>query len=546
LEAQLEATKPHDRTVVVLSQDLPGVKDLLVVRVGHLKSDWLVRNVVAVACPGFEFPDEYKVVSLPADGVTREAVSALLRRLSIRPLAIPSVTIDPLDDLILDELVRSLDENRDLTRSLSILGRMIAGFVNWKAASVSRLTQGYSGARVFVVRRDDGTNAADSFVLKVTTWKDRWKIWNELENWTAIESALNRGPQGRRFGALKWHVPPLLPPTPPNPRLGNLVEVAGFCVSAYQFLGGTTGRFLSLEEVYLLSAVELGSAVAGTPYAGREGSLAEVVLDDLLTLLKKAWYSGASYDTRTLWSSEDAPFATLLRPPPYRLSAWQKAHLLGSLEEIERLGKRLLKQEWDAAASNIRRWLASRPEDSPVWGNLPVVLSAVHGDLNSNNVRIWLDEAQPFLIDFACYQSKGHTFQDFARLEAEIKFALMNRENDSTLTAFDLTDGQFDVWRETEAWLASLRWCNTTTSPLDMDVSTKKAVKMILHIRMEAKEIHERVCPTGRSPDHFHKEYGSALLYYALRAIGYGTLSPLKRVLAVWSASLFLSGLRNG
>src|SRR6185503_14083003 len=94
---------------------------------------------------------------------------------------------------------------------------------------------------------------------------------------------------------------------------------------------------------------------------------------------------------------------------------------------------------------------------------MQALLSPAHGDLNSNNILLWLDESDhPFMIDFPFYQKEGHALQDLARLEVEIKFSLMDRQADSIdrLPALDYSDSQFLLWKEVEDHLLSNDWAN--------------------------------------------------------------------------------------
>jgi hypothetical protein len=146
------------------------------------------------------------------------------------------------------------------------------------------------------------------------------------------------------------------------------------------------------------------------------------------------------------------------------------------------------------------------------------------------------------LIDFDTYQPKGHTMQDFAHLEAEIKFALMECETADHLPALDLTDGRLPMWCRAEKHLLNLLMCDdgsTAFRPNGKGNDTvRRAVDLIQNvIRVEARKVHKARHCTTRQPQSFAVEYGAALLYFTLRTIGYPRVSGFKRLLAVYSAA---------
>jgi len=173
-----------------------------------------------------------------------------------------------------------------------------------------------------------------------------------------------------------------------------------------------------------------------------------------------------------------------------------------------------------------------------------MVHSPAHGDLNANNVLFFPQFVDPvFLIDFPMYQQCGHALQDYARLETEIKYALMDRQDDSdpvALPGLDFSPQQFPLWCELEdhlcrQWQSEARWIaggytNNVTLTLDL----------IQILRTAAKEVQESALNLPPSVD-FSKEYLIPLLYHTLRAITFPSLSPFKRILAVYSAASILA-----
>ncbi|MBI5821364.1 MAG: hypothetical protein HZA88_20545 [Verrucomicrobia bacterium] len=273
-------------------------------------------------------------------------------------------------------------------------------------------------------------------------------------------------------------------------------------------------------------------------------TLAEELIRQVVDCLDDAWYRTAIVvNDVALWDVAAAEPDQLLIPPPYKLTARQRAHLLGVLEEFSessRFGPRLFPRgTWVTDSSEVCRWLTSHPASNPICTSTnSAVLSPVHGDLNSNNILLWLERSQPFLIDFACFQSRGHTLQDFARLEVEVKFTLMDRDQDSTLDALDHTPAQLTRWCELEKQLTSTDWSAAVISASSDSLPIQRAANLIIDIRQRANAVHSTAYTrAGVARSHFLIEYNAALLYHTLRAIGYDTLSPFKRLLAVYSAA---------
>ena len=81
--------------------------------------------------------------------------------------------------------------------------------------------------------------------------------------------------------------------------------------------------------------------------------------------------------------------------------------------------------------------------------------------------------------------------------------------------------------------------------PLDCKPSLQRAVRTVRFVRAGAysvaRQAHSRRSALGGL--EFTTEYGAALLYHTLRAIGYDSLSPFKRILAVLAAAELLSSL---
>lgn len=128
------------------------------------------------------------------------------------------------------------------------------------------------------------------------------------------------------------------------------------------------------------------------------------------------------------------------------------------------MGTRLI-TGWEGHRASVENFVDMRKGPTGIHaleGEKSVVVSPAHGDLNGNNIFLWLDNPDhPFLIDLPFYQESGHALQNLARLEIEIKFALMDRQEDSPkeeLASFDLGDSQLLLWQEMEDHLLLERW----------------------------------------------------------------------------------------
>ena len=178
-----------------------------------------------------------------------------------------------------------------------------------------------------------------------------------------------------------------------------------------------------------------------------------------------------------------------------------------------------------------------------------MALLPAHGDLNTGNILLWLDEQHPFLIDFPCYQEAGHTLQDLASLEVAIKFLLLDRQDGSPkekLRAFDHTHSQMEIWQEMEDHLLSAsvpddkQWLQAHCFPDNVTL----CFELVRMVRERAVEVQALVPDLDNQPQ-FVDEYLPALLYYTVRVIGYESLSLFKRLLAVYSISQILTRLQQ-
>jgi hypothetical protein len=194
---------------------------------------------------------------------------------------------------------------------------------------------------------------------------------------------------------------------------------------------------------------------------------------------------------------------------------------------------------------------ATHPPPGRLCEEVPVVLTSVHGDLNASNVFLWLREASfPFLIDLPFYQPSGHALQDFARLEVDVKFALMDRQKESPasrLAAYDYSPEQAHLWQELEDYLLD----NRTSEADEPDWrsegykdNVKLTYRLVKLIRDSAERVQQQPLPdSADKPVAFMDEYLPALLYHTIRAATYPSLSIFKRLFAIYSAGSILQRL---
>jgi hypothetical protein len=534
-----ESLKKEPRLdLVIFSCAMPGPREgNLNARVTWIRSACAYYgDLLAIIVPGSMLPSKPRprVHALDwATDITPSGVKQILSQFLEIPPAPPDVDLYDATDLLLDRQVRGLCVEGRLVQGKAHLANMIRDLEipPCRSVRVGRLSQGYSGALVLRVEIDHGDEVSH-YVIKITKTSDQWKLKREIEHWPIAWKTLDPHK--------------LMPRTPELilPKLGmlkehGLVGSGNSCAVCYRFLGGPAGRFFDLETVYL--GFDPNGLVASGPATSVDPAVK--LIGDLLVILRNAWYARVRTKRSPLWLADDAEYGELRVFPPYQLTAWEKAFTLGSLEKLARLGRRLLgEQEWVVSAGKIERWLrGDHPHFDHLGLSLPVTISHVHGDLNANNILIWEDHQRPFLIDFACFQQDGHAMQDFARLEAEIKFALMDREDAVEDLAFDHSSHRLPIWCLMERDLASAHWAKATMPLGGRERFVARALRLIQSIRQEARKTWAQG-PGGGPPETngFLTEYGASLLHHTLRAIGYETLSPFKRLLAVFSAAQWI------
>jgi hypothetical protein len=280
-------------------------------------------------------------------------------------------------------------------------------------------------------------------------------------------------------------------------------------------------------------------------------------LKTVLEWLCRQWYGNKPRkESKLLWETPDAPPNRYSALPPYRFTGKVKERIIAFLDGFDaQLGERFplpcTPPNWGERVALIRELLSK--DNGPTGFSkldrpLHVLLSPAHGDLNAANILLWLEQKDHhFLIDFPFYQESGHVVQDFARLEVEMKFMLLDRQADSPaseLPAFDYTPAQMCLWLELEERLLN-DWKQLKPEEQDWKQQGHKAnviccLELIQLIRNTAENIYSQ----AEAADDFPDEYWAALLYHTLRVLGYPSVSLFKRLVAVYSASSILEKLK--
>ncbi len=302
-----------------------------------------------------------------------------------------------------------------------------------------------------------------------------------------------------------------------------------------------------LEQAYLdpatgLSELKVTKPLVQPPAADEE--LAQHVLGRLFDRLK-AWYRRRSLsDALPLWSTDELEEGNPLKFPPYAFRPWEKSKIVESLDALREYGMSLSRAQWkpnrDTALRCIGAGRTLPRELDCLLKPRSTLLTPVHGDLNARNVLFALNHGQPFLIDFACYQSKGHNLQDFARLEVAVKMELMGREAEAP-EGKDLDMNSFPRWCDAEDWLSGWPDDDSQLSIIAPNhKSVQRAYALCRWVRQAADDVHGRILKTRHRRSGFRLSYNAALLYHTLRAIGYDSLPHLKRLFAVYCVGVIV------
>ena len=482
--------------------------------------------------------------------------SKVLKQLPTPPRAVYATT-----DLAFVEQVRALHPDRSFESGRRILEYLAIRFFDCDEIEITKLAQGFSGANVFRILPKKNGSGENEYALKLDRLDNASKITLEIAGQKSAQETLG-------VPGITRHIPNLIKPRiPANPSgldkdvsyLKDAAYFGNWLALCYDFLGGGRfGRFIDLETALITSPEDLKERVSGTSFDTTAASIDEArlgILSTILNWLGNQWYLNKKRNKRekkAIWTTADTPSGQFLTLPPYQLTGKTKQLILSFLDgPASALGERLLEPTWKSHREMIWK-LMNTGGPSTGFGKLDtltsVILSPCHGDLNANNVLLWLEQPGfPFLIDLPFFQSQGHALQDLARIEIEIKFSIMDRQrivSPPGPEAYEHTYSQLKLWKEMEDHLllnpcpgGSRTWENPG-SPNNVALS----LRFLSLVRKKAIEVQEQ-------PDHlappppFYDEYLPALLFYTLRAISFPSLSIFKRLLATYSAGRILEHL---
>lgn len=473
---------------------------------------------------------------------------------SLLPRAVSLPRVGPVESPSLREQIRSLSEGRKLDEGKTVLRSLLRDLFLCELVDVDGLGQGASGAKVFRVR-PEGRDGPREFVLKLSHVDELWKILLELERHAEARPTLGVEDYMIHFAKL---IEAKLPYEHQGRSLDYVVNYKNWYAVGYDFVGGERfGKLVDLETVLISSAASLEEKTKGTDFSTPASDAAACrqlrvrLFEATLDWLSRNWYMKEGRFTRgrrDVWKVEDAPDKQYPPMPPYQLAGKSKGFILSFLDShASGIGERFF-DRW--AEDRQRVWdlvekTGGRTGVAFLDRQSSFILSPAHGDLNGNNVLLWLDRAcHPFLIDFPFYQREGHALQDFARLEVEVKLALMDRQADSpvdALPALDHTSSQLRLWKEMEDHLLSDAWQSPKGAWAADGYSDNVdfCLGLIQLLRTKAAEVQRQM--PGSDIGSFMDEYRPPLLYHTVRASGYGTLPILKRLLAVYSAARLLA-----
>lgn len=157
-----------------------------------------------------------------------------------------------------------------------------------------------------------------------------------------------------------------------------------------------------------------------------------------------------------------------------------------------------------------------------------LIYTISHGDLNSANILFRDNRSDPWLIDFA-HTGYGHYLRDFAKLETEIKFVLMDKENEEDLK-------RLPHWLDMDHALDIIPFGEPlrllpSHPEINEDPEIIKAYSIIRYLRSIA---FDRMVGNKELPI---AQYRISLFFYTLQTLTFRDISSWKRLFAFRSAS---------
>ena len=499
----------------------------------------LVESNVTIKKPKTDYYSNVSVFPISNGRIDGTAIRVALTKIHESP---PGPEIHWDESIVFNEQMQWLNPRGRPVGARLVLQQLLRQFRQWDVAHVKPLTQGFSGALVLAVNGMKN-GLTERVVMKIVKDADVWKLRRSAESWPVVLGLLS--------SHLQSHVPRLLASDPQLIDTGDTspvysVTAQSFTAEFWDFLGGEYGEFRDWESIHWN---ESGTGTASYEF-----------LNAAIGVLRETLYSQATWNGPdvSLWTNDELEQKSYPKTPPYGLTRWWKARILASLFELKLLANRIYDAaklpeptNWNRDVQLVEDWLTkSLSAQSLLAAPSKVLRSYVHGDLNKNNLLVWQKHGRPIFIDFSTFQTDAHTLQDFANMENQVMFALMDREYGNASKGLDYCPANFVSWQLGYSEFLALD--QIQSQPHDSDAADRTnthgvsyAVQLVGLIRRHAKETFDRAtaecgCPNGR----FAVEYAAALLYPTLRSIGYyDSLSPYKRIFATWSAARLIREL---
>jgi hypothetical protein len=478
------------------------------------------------------------------------------------------------DDPAVRQQIFSLSESYQPAESKEILFRILRSSLECSTASKIEI-QPLGGASTTILLRVMVTSGeqTNDYVFKLT--RDLHRLKHEVNSHLEARREDRLRGYGQHVAVLEMPLRSIRASTSDSFNHHYIVNAGQWFATHCRLLRTADFNvFINLETILTADAATVEKKTRGSLPAYRLASKSRSKLlahrlemfSSLLEGLSELLYRQPNAISRELkipWRIEAVEEEESVSFPPYRLSRRVRGQIQDLLDSREALllGPRLF-PKWQDRVDELMI-LISETSTAADLGSLahstPFIFSPVQGNLNSNNVLLWLErENYPFLIELDSYQTSGHSLQDFARLEVETKLALLDRQADSPidqLPAYDYSASQVRLWIEMDDRLLA-------HGALDKSALSKSSVsranlkakgyrknvelsyQLVLLLRRKAFEIQQQA--TGDVlPGPFASEYLPALLYHSMKAASYAPLSVFKRLWAAYAAGSILKRLKN-
>jgi hypothetical protein len=224
--------------------------------------------------------------------------------------------------------------------------------------------------------------------------------------------------------------------------------------------------------------------------------------------------------------------------------------VLNSLHKLDRLAQRLARKylsadapTWTDTRQTLEDWVKHGPKNESRVSQLrSIIIAHGHGDMNHHNI-LWSDNyKRPFLIDFATFRTDANLVHDFAMMETQLLFMLMDQESESTLPELDHSSLQWAKWiaRIPELYphgKSANQFTPFTSHEPEMS-GIQLAEQLVQIVRCNAARIFAKASEGKMNEQDFDDDYCSALLLETLRTITYQDgVSLFKRILAAFVAA---------